>query len=160
VHVNDRRPGTHRRPGPMPGAGAGPSRPAATRPPARRLTAALLLTAAALDLARCGLVLATGQQLVPAAGLIASGLAAAALSGCAARGHLRGRRWPPWAAVAIGLASAPQAAMSGFAAPYTIPDTATAVLGILLAVTVLATAGGISPGRQPGNPCAIDREAP
>jgi hypothetical protein len=41
----------------------------------------------------------------------------------------------------IGAASAPQAAASGFHAPYTIPDTATAVLGVLLAVAVLATAG-------------------
>jgi hypothetical protein len=41
----------------------------------------------------------------------------------------------------IGLASAPQAAASGFRSPYLIPDTATAALGILLAVTILATAG-------------------
>ena len=41
----------------------------------------------------------------------------------------------------IGLASAPQAAASGFRSPYLIPDTATAALGILLTVTILATAG-------------------
>ena len=41
----------------------------------------------------------------------------------------------------IGLASVPQAAASGFSGPYLIPDTATAALGILLAVTILATAG-------------------
>jgi hypothetical protein len=41
----------------------------------------------------------------------------------------------------IGAASPPQAAASGFHGPYAIPDTATAVLGILLAVTILATAG-------------------
>jgi hypothetical protein len=41
----------------------------------------------------------------------------------------------------IGSASAPQAAVSGFGGPYAIPDTATAVLGILLAITILATAG-------------------
>jgi hypothetical protein len=41
----------------------------------------------------------------------------------------------------FGLASVPQAAASGFRGPYLIPDTATAALGILLAVTVLATAG-------------------
>jgi hypothetical protein len=35
----------------------------------------------------------------------------------------------------------PQAAASGFRSPYLIPDTATAALGILLAVTILATAG-------------------
>jgi 16S rRNA (adenine1518-N6/adenine1519-N6)-dimethyltransferase len=41
----------------------------------------------------------------------------------------------------VGVASAPQASASGFHAPYTIPDTATAVLGVLLAVTILATVG-------------------
>jgi hypothetical protein len=41
----------------------------------------------------------------------------------------------------IGLTSVPQAAASGFRSPYLIPDTATAALGILLAVTILATAG-------------------
>ena len=41
----------------------------------------------------------------------------------------------------IGLASVPQAAASGFRSAYLIPDAATAALGILLAVTVLATAG-------------------
>ncbi len=46
-----------------------------------------------------------------------------------------------WAALLIGLASAPQAAVSGFRSPYLIPDTATAALGILLAITILATAG-------------------
>ena len=41
----------------------------------------------------------------------------------------------------IGLASVPQAAASGFRGLYLIPDTATTALGILLAVTILATAG-------------------
>jgi hypothetical protein len=50
-------------------------------------------------------------------------------------------RWAVWAALLTGAASAPQAAVSGFSTPYTIPDTATAVLGILLAVAVLATVG-------------------
>jgi len=118
----------------------------------------LLLAAAALDLARCGLVMATARHLAPAAGLIAAGLAAAALSSWTARGHLRGRRWPAWAAVLIGAASAPQAAAAGFGAPYTIPDTATAVLGILLAVTVLATVGGSRPGQHTENPCTVNRE--
>ena len=125
---------------------------------ARRLIAGLLLAAAALDLARCGLVMATARHPAPAAGLIAAGLAAAALSSWTARGHLRGRRWPAWAAVLIGTASAPQAAAAGFGAPYTIPDTATAVLGILLAVTVLATVGGSRPGQHTENPCAVNRE--
>jgi hypothetical protein len=41
----------------------------------------------------------------------------------------------------IGIASPPQAAASGFHGPYAIPDTATMVLGVLLAVTILAIAG-------------------
>jgi hypothetical protein len=58
----------------------------------------------------------------------------------------------------IGAASAPQAAMSGFHGPYTIPDTATAALGVLLAVAVLATAGAAGqPGHYTENPCTIDR---
>ena len=50
-------------------------------------------------------------------------------------------RWAGWAALLISVASAPQAAVSGFRSPYMIPDTATAALGILLAVTILATVG-------------------
>jgi hypothetical protein len=58
----------------------------------------------------------------------------------------------------IGAASAPQAAATGFHAPYTIPDTATAALGVLLTVAVLATAGHTGqPGHDAENPCAIDR---
>ena len=52
-----------------------------------------------------------------------------------------GQRWAGWAALLIGATSAPQAAASGFQTPYTIPDTATAALGMLLAITILATAG-------------------
>jgi hypothetical protein len=125
---------------------------------ARWLIAVLLVATAALDLARCGLVLAAARHPAPAAGLVAAGLAAAIASGWTARGHLRGRRWPPPAAVLIGVASAPQAAASGFGAAYAIPDTATAVPGILLAVTVLATAGRTRPGQQAENPCVTNRE--
>jgi peptidoglycan/LPS O-acetylase OafA/YrhL len=140
-------------------ADAVPKPPGAKGRAAQRLIAVLLLAAAALDLARCGLAMATAQHPAPAAGLVAAGLAAAALSIWTARGHLRGRRWPAWAAVLIGAASAPQAAASGFGAPYTIPDTATAVLGILLAVAVLAAAGHTTPGRHTENPYTIDKEA-
>jgi hypothetical protein len=128
-----------------------------TRSPASRapaalgssLVALLLFAAAALDLARCGIALATAGRAAPAAGLVAAGLAAAALSLRTARGCRVGRRWAGWAALLIGAMSAPQAALSGFRPPYQIPDTATAVLGILLTVTVLATAG--RPGRmEPG----------
>jgi hypothetical protein len=128
-----------------PSPGTGPWVPAGGRA-ARRLVAGLLLAAAALDLARCGLVMATARHPAPATGLVAAGLGAAAFSTWTARGHLRGRCWPAWAAVLIGTASAPQAAASGFHGPYMIPDAATAVLGILLAVTVLATVGRTTRG--------------
>jgi hypothetical protein len=60
----------------------------------------------------------------------------------------------------IGAVSGPQAAASGFHGPYTIPDTATAALGVLLAVTVLATAGAAGrPGQYTQNPSTIDRGA-
>jgi hypothetical protein len=65
--------------------------------------------------------------------------------------HGCGPRWPCLSrptvsplALLIGGASAPQAAVSGFGGPYAIPDTATAALGILLAITILATAGRMS----------------
>ena len=102
----------------------------------RRLIVSILLTAATLDLTRCGLVMAAARHPAPTAGL-----AAAALTARTARGCRAGQRWAGWTALLIGLASAPQAAASGFRSPYLIPDAATAALGILLAVTVLATAG-------------------
>ncbi len=109
----------------------------------RYLIVAMLLTAAALDLTRCGLVLAAARHPAPTAGLAAAGLAAAALTARTARGYQSDQRWAGWAALLIGVTSAPQAAASGFRGPYTIPDTATAALGILLAITILATAGRI-----------------
>jgi hypothetical protein len=118
--------------------GAGP---AATRLPIRRVTAIMLLAAAVLDLTRCGLVVGTDPHAGTAAALVSVGLAVAAASLWTARGCQRGARWSGWAAFLIGTASGPQAAASGFHAAYTIPDTATAVLGILVAVGVLATAG-------------------
>jgi hypothetical protein len=112
----------------------------------RFLIVAMLLTAAALDLTRCGLVLAAVRHPAPAAGLVTAGLAAAALTARTARGCQAGQRWAGWAALLIGGASAPQAAVSGFGGPYAIPDTATTALGVLLAITILATAGRM--GRQ------------
>jgi hypothetical protein len=108
--------------------------------PARRLITVMLLAAATVDLARCGIVLATARHAGPAAGLLLAGVGAAALSLWAARGCHGGRRWSVWAALLIGVASAPQAATTGFRLPYTIPDSATAALGVLLTVAVLATA--------------------
>jgi len=154
VLVNEHAPGR----GPDADADPRPGAPMAGGRAARSLIATLLLATAVMNLARCGMVLAAVRHAAPAAGLVAAGLAAAALSGWTARGHLRGRRWPAWAALLIGTASAPQAAATGFSGPYTIPDTAIAVLGILLAVAVLATVGRITPGQHAENPCAINRE--
>ena len=115
--------------------------PRPTRLPIRRVTAIMLLAAAVLDLTRCGLVMGTVTQAGAAPGLASAGLAAAAASLWTARGCQRGARWSGWAAFLIGMASGPQAAASGFHTVYTIPDTATAALGVLVAAGVLATAG-------------------
>jgi hypothetical protein len=147
---------TSRQPGGVrgPDADGGTTLSAAGLWPGRSLIAVMLVAAAALDLARCGIVLATARHAGPAIGLVAAGLAAAALSLRTARGCRSGRRWSAWAALLIGAASAPQAAGSGFRPPYAVPDIATAVLGVLLTVAVLAIAG---PARQPEqlaeNPC-------
>jgi hypothetical protein len=109
----------------------------------RRLIVVLLLTATALDLTRCGLVLTAARHPAPTAGLVAAGLAAAGLTARTARGCQVGQPWSGWAALLIGAASAPQAVASGFRGPFTIPDTATAAVGLLLAITILATAGRI-----------------
>jgi hypothetical protein len=149
-------------PGDVPAASAdgGTTVPAADSRPGRHLIAVMLLAAAALDLTRCGLVLATARHPVPKAGLVAAGLAAAALSLWTAGGCRGGRRRSSWTALLIGAASAPQAAAAGFNAPYTIPDTATAALGVLLTVAVLATAGLTGqPEQFTETQCTIDRRA-
>ena len=128
-------------------AADGAAGPIANRLPARRVTAVLLLAAAALDLARCGLVAAAFRQAGEAAMPMSAGLAAAAVSIWTARGCRHGARWSGSAAFLIGAASGPQASASGFSAAYTIPDGATAALGVLVAVGVLATAGRAG---QPG----------
>src|SRR5437879_7188813 len=122
-------------------AEGGKTEPATGTQTVRRLIVLMLFTAAALDLTRCGLVMAVARHPAPTAGLVTAGLAAAALTARTARGCRAGRRWAGWAALLIGLASVPQAAASGFRGLYLIPDTATTALGILLAVTILATAG-------------------
>jgi hypothetical protein len=142
---------TLHRSGGVPAVGDGAAGPTATRLPARRVTAMMLLAAAALDLTRCGLVMGTVTQASIAAALVSVGLAAAAVSLWAARGCQRGTRWSGWAAFLIGTASGPQAAASGFHAAFTIPDTATAALGILIAAGVLATAGYAGRSARPEN---------
>ena len=122
-------------------AEGGKAEPATGTPTVRRLIVSMLLTTATLDVTRCGLVMAADRHPAPTVGLVTAGLAAAVLTARTARGCRAGRRWAGWAALLIGLASVPQAAASGFSGPYLIPDTATAALGILLAVTILATAG-------------------
>jgi hypothetical protein len=124
----------------------------------RRLIAPLLIVAAVLDLTRCSLVLVTFRDAGPAAGLVAAGIVAAALSIKAALGCRSGHRWAGWAALLIGAASAPQASASGFHGPYTIPDAATAALGILLTVTILAAAGRTgTPGPSPEPPALLEK---
>ena len=143
-------------PGDVPPAGAdGAAASAAKIGPARRLITMMLLAAAALDLARCGIVLATARHAGPAAALLLAGAGAATLSLWTARGCHGGRRWSVWAALLIGVASAPQAATTGFRLPYTIPDSATAALGVLLAVAVLATAE--APGAKNDSPEGLTR---
>jgi hypothetical protein len=133
-----------------PAAANGAAGPTATRWPTRPATAVMLLAAAALDLTRCGLVMGTATR-AAAAALVSAGLAAAAASLWTARGCQHGTRWSGWAAFLIGTMSGPQAAASGFHAAYTIPDTATAVLGILIAAGVLATAGRAGQPAPPEN---------
>ena len=141
-------------------AEGGKTGPGAVARVVRRLIVVMLLSAAVLDLTRCGLVMAAVRHLAPTAGLVTAGLAAAALTARTARGCQAGRRWACWAALLIGAISAPQAAASGFHDQYTIPDMATAVLGVLLTVAVLATAGAAGqPGQYTENPCTIDRGA-
>jgi hypothetical protein len=146
----------------MPAAGSAPATasPAAGRPTALRLIAALLIVAAALDLTRCSLVMMTLRHVAPTVGLVAAGIGAAVISMTAARGYRAGQRWAAWTALLIGVASGPQASASGFRNPYTIPDAATAVLGVLLAVAILATAGRTgTPAHSHESPCAR-HEAP
>lgn len=146
---------------PPAGAGSRTTSPAAVSRPARRLIGVMLVAAAALDLIRCGLVMVAVRHPASAAGLVVVGLAAAALSVRTARGCQGGQRWAVWAALLTGAASAPQAAVSGFSTPYTIPDTATAVLGVLLTVAVLATVGRTGvPGDDTQSPCVITGDYP
>jgi hypothetical protein len=146
---------------PAAGADSGTTSPAAVSRPARRLIAVMLVAAAALDLTRCCLVMVAVRHPMSAAWLVVIGLAAAALSVRTARGCQGGQRWAVWAALLTGAASVPQAAESGFSTPYTIPDTATAILGVLLAVVVLATVGRTGvPGYDTQSPCVITRDHP
>jgi hypothetical protein len=150
------------RPGvPAAAAPLGPASPAAGRPTGLHLIAAMLIGAAGLDLTRCSLVLMTYRHIAPTVGLIAAGIGAAVVSLTTARGYRAGRRWAAWTALLIGVASAPQASAAGFHDPYTIPDVATAALGVLLAVAILATVGRTGrPVRPVEIPCVLPRHEP
>jgi hypothetical protein len=131
----------------IPATTDGAAGPAAASLPIRRVTALMLLAAAVLDLTRCGLVMGAATQAGPAAVLVSAGLAAVSL--WTARGCQCGARLSGLAAFLIGTVSGPQAAASGFHGVYAIPDTATAVLGVLVAAGVLATAGRTSQSAPP-----------
>ena len=62
----------------------------------------MLIAAATLDLTRCGIVLMTARHAASGAGLVAAGVAEAALSLSTARGCRNGRRWSGWATLLIG----------------------------------------------------------
>ena len=142
--------------GPVADAGPGMA-PPANGLAGRRVIAVLLLAVAVLDLARCGVAMASARPDGPTIGLVVAGAATAVLSLRTAHAYENRRRWPAWAALLIGAASGPQAAASGFHSPYTVVDTATAALGVVLAVAVLATAGRIGPtGPFPERSCTND----
>ncbi|HEX4255347.1 MAG TPA: hypothetical protein VH089_09680 [Streptosporangiaceae bacterium] len=143
--------------GPRPGGPAADRGRGMTPParglPGRRVITVMLLAVAVLDLARCGVTMASARYDGPTIALVVAGVAAAVLSLRTAHAYESRRRWPAWAALLVGAASGPQAAASGFRSPYTMVDTATAALGVLLAVAVLATAGRTGPtGPIPAGP--------
>ena len=134
------------RPGVLAAADGRPASAAVGSRAGRRLIAPLLIAAAVLDLTRCSLVLMTFRHPAAATGVVVAGIGAAGLSLATARGCRAGQRWAVWTALLIGAASAPQASESGFRTPFTLPDMATAVLGVLLAVAILATVKSAAPG--------------
>jgi len=119
--------------------------------------ATLLALTAATDLARCGIGLTPASGSSQTVLLFTTGGLAAVVSAITASGAIRRRQWAVWSAGLLGIASAPQATMAGFRAPYTIPDLATAVLGLLLTVTVLV--GSQSDAGSPANLIGCPYEA-
>ena len=125
----------------------------------RRLIVVMLLTAAALDLTRCGLVLAAARHLAATAGLVAAGLAAAVLTARTALGCQAGQRRAGWAALLIGATSAPQAAASGFRGTYTIPRHGHRCPGDAAGHHPPGDRGPDGPGHDPANPRVLGRGA-
>jgi len=119
--------------------------------------ATLLGLMAAVDVMRCGIGLTLGGATIRLALLLVTGAVAAIVSLIAAAGAVRRRSWALWSAALIGIASAPQAAVTGFRPPYVIPDVATAALGFLLTVTVLVGTQRVTPAMSSDAlPCLID----
>ena len=112
--------------------------------------ATLSVLTAAADLARCGMGLTLASASSQTVLLFTMGGLAAVVSAITAGGAIRRRQWALWSAGLIGIASAPQATMAGFRAPYTIPDLATAILGLLLTITVL-----VGSQRDAGSPANL-----
>jgi len=118
-------------------------RPSARLPlGATALLVALLAFAAVADSWRCAVGLRLDSGTTRIAWLVTAGAAAALVCVITALGVLRRRDWATWTAAFIGVASAPQAAATGFHPPYAGPDSMTLAVGLLLLVTVLTGAGG------------------
>jgi len=138
----------------MSGRRALPIRPSARLPwAATALLVALLALAAVVDSWRCAVGLRLDGGTTRIAWLVAAGAAAALVCVITALGALRGQEWALWSAAFIGIASAPQAAATGFHPPYAAPDSATLALGLLLLVTVL-TGVGVADAARFGDDCA------
>jgi lysylphosphatidylglycerol synthetase-like protein (DUF2156 family) len=119
--------------------------------------ATLLGLTAAVDVTRCGIGLALDGVTIRLALLLITGAVAAIASLIAAAGAVRRRTWALWSAALIGIASAPQAAVTGFRPPYVIPDVATAALGFLLTVSVLVGTQRVGADvSSDALPCLID----
>jgi len=120
---------------------------------ATALLVALLALAALADSWRCAVGLWFEGGTTRIAWLVTAGAVAALLCVITALGVLRRREWAVWTAAFIGLASAPQAAATGFHPPYAAPDSVTLAVGLLLLVTVLTGAAGIAHDALDGDDC-------
>ena len=130
------------------------------RNPATLVLATLLGLTAVTDLVRCGIGLTRIGGPTETMLLFISGGVAALGSLITAGGAVRRRRWALWSAALLGVAAAPQASMTGFRAPYTIPDVATAILGILLTATVLVGSQRDSASSAPSDPSRVPASRP
>ena len=138
----------------MSGRRALPTRPSTRLPwAATAWLVGLLVLAAVADSWRCAVGLRLDGGTTRIAWLVAAGAAAALVCVITALGAWHGQEWAVWSAAFIGIASAPQAAATGFHPPYAAPDSATLALGLLLLVTVL-TGVGVADAARFGDDCA------